>query len=198
MNLHRQRFSIAALYLALAVSAATAGEIDLYFSPNGGAAAAVVREIDQAKSTIKIQAYAISEPGITRALLAAHDRGVTIGLIVTPTQQSDSYSTAGSLGQAGIPTVVDRFHAIMHNKTVVIDNAVVITGSMNFTVAGDKKNAENTLVIHDAAVAARYAADYNLHLNHSGAFTIMHRGDFKPSKIPPHLILPPKRAHTKE
>jgi len=174
---------------------ATAQYIDIFFSPDGGAAAAVANEIDHAKSTIKIAAYAISETQITDALLRAQSRGVSIGLLVTPTQQSDAYSTAGKLKKAGISTSVDREHALMHNKTMVIDGLVIITGSMNFTKAGDTKNAENTLIIRSKKIAALYAENWIMHRDHSGVFIPVHSKDYRPPKTPPHLIIPPRRAH---
>jgi len=195
MKIHFHAALLALLVALALLTRATGAEIAVYFSPDGGAAAAVVEEISLAKSTIKVAAYAISEPNITRALLAAQERGVFVSIIVTPTQQSDAYSTAGKLKKAGIPTHVDHEHALMHNKTMVIDNSVVVTGSMNFTTAGDKKNAENTLIIHDAAMAALYTANWYSHLEHSGVFKPSHSKDYRPPKPPPHLIIPPRRAH---
>jgi len=182
------------LIVMLWATGMVAQNIDIYFSPNGGAATAVAAEIEKAKTSIKIQAYAISESQITGALLDAHARGVAVGLIVTPTQQSDAYSTAGKLKKAGIHTVVDRAHALQHNKTMVIDDLVVVTGSMNFTKSGDKKNAENTLIIHDARIAAVYTANWLEHQEHSGVFNATHKYDYKPPKTPSHLIIPPRKA----
>jgi phosphatidylserine/phosphatidylglycerophosphate/cardiolipin synthase-like enzyme len=35
------------------------------------------------------------------------------------------------------------------------------TGSFNFTAAAEAKNAENVLVLHDPAIAARYGAEWD-------------------------------------
>ncbi len=40
---------------------------------------------------------------------------------------------ADFLAHAGIPTWIDAQHRIAHNKIMVIDGAVVITGAFNFT-----------------------------------------------------------------
>ena len=53
--------------------------------------------------------------------------------------------------------------AIAHNKIIVIDGAVVVTGSFNFTRAAESNNAENLLVIHDAHLAERYLANWKEH-----------------------------------
>ena len=43
----------------------------------------------------------------------------------------------------GIPTKIDALHAIAHNKIVIVDGAVVVTGSFNFTKQAENNNAEN-------------------------------------------------------
>jgi phosphatidylserine/phosphatidylglycerophosphate/cardiolipin synthase-like enzyme len=82
---------------------------------------------------------------ILSALKAAHARGVDVEVIVdkTSARQSKSgsrYSATTYLTNAGIPVWVDAKVAIAHNKVMVVDGAVVITGSFNFTAAAQKSN----------------------------------------------------------
>lgn len=39
----------------------------------------------------------------------------------------------------------NKQRSISHNKIMIIDQAIVITGSFNFTKAAEEKNAENLL-----------------------------------------------------
>jgi phosphatidylserine/phosphatidylglycerophosphate/cardiolipin synthase-like enzyme len=52
----------------------------------------------------------------------------------------------------------------MHNKILVIDAEgtapQVVTGSMNWSTAGDERNDENTLIVHDGEMAMAYAAGF--------------------------------------
>jgi phosphatidylserine/phosphatidylglycerophosphate/cardiolipin synthase-like enzyme len=50
--------------------------------------------------------------------------------------------------------------AILHDKFLVIDGHQVETGSFNFTKAATERNAENALLIENAPLAARYAAEW--------------------------------------
>jgi phosphatidylserine/phosphatidylglycerophosphate/cardiolipin synthase-like enzyme len=70
----------------------------------------------------------------------------------------------------GIPTWIDAKHAIAHNKVMVIDGATVITGSFNFTKAAEEHNAETMLVIRDQALAAKYGANWQAHVEHSEGY----------------------------
>jgi phosphatidylserine/phosphatidylglycerophosphate/cardiolipin synthase-like enzyme len=92
---------------------------------------------------------------------------VKIQVILDKSQRTDKYSSATFLHNAGIPTWIDAAHAIAHNKVMVIDGAVVITGSFNFTKAAGEKNAENLLVVRDQRLAAKYTANWKAHFEHS-------------------------------
>jgi phosphatidylserine/phosphatidylglycerophosphate/cardiolipin synthase-like enzyme len=50
---------------------------------------------------------------------------------------------------------------------IIVDDEVVLTGSFNFTKAAEEHNAENLLVIHDRALAAKYLANWEAHRGHS-------------------------------
>jgi len=143
---------------------------EVYFSPNGGAAAAIVRELNQARQSVYVQAYSFTSAPIARALLRAQQRGVAVAAILDKSQQTEKYSAADFLAHAGIQTMIDSAHAIAHNKVMVIDEQTVITGSFNFTRAAEEKNAENLLVIRDARLAARYLANWREHAAHSTVY----------------------------
>jgi phosphatidylserine/phosphatidylglycerophosphate/cardiolipin synthase-like enzyme len=63
--------------------------------------------------------------------------------------------------------MIDTNHAISHNKVMVIDGELVLTGSFNFTKAAQEKNAENLLIIRDPALAAQYTKNWDVHRQHS-------------------------------
>ena len=82
--------------------------------------------------------------------------------------QTDKYSAATFLENAGIPVLIDAEHAIAHNKVIVIDDSPVLTGSFNFSKAAKEKNAENLLVLKKAPeLAQAYIANINAHAAHS-------------------------------
>ncbi len=145
----------------------SAGGIEVYFSPHGGCTDAVVRELDAAKDSVLVQAYTFTSSPIAKALVAARGRGVNVQVILDKSQRTGAYSPATFFKEAGIPTFIDDKYAIAHSKVMVIDGRTVITGSFNFDESAEEANAENLLVLHDAATAAKYAANWNAHLAQS-------------------------------
>jgi phosphatidylserine/phosphatidylglycerophosphate/cardiolipin synthase-like enzyme len=100
----------------------------------------------------------------------AHKRGVRVEVILDKSQRTEKYSAADFLAHAGIPTRIDAQHRIAHNKVMVIDGAVVITGSFNFTKGAEHENAENLLVIQSRDLAAQYTWNWEAHAAHADAY----------------------------
>ena len=146
---------------------ASAADIQVYFSPDGGCTEAIVRELGKAKSTVLVQAYSFTSAPIARALVDAEKSGVKIQVILDKSERREKYTEADFLLHAGVPTWIDAKHAIAHNKIMVIDSHMVLTGSFNFTKAAELNNAENLLVIDDAALAKKYTDNFQKHLSHS-------------------------------
>lgn len=140
---------------------------ELYCSPKGGCTDAIVRAIDAAMKSVRVQAYQLTSEPIGNALIAASARGVDVQVLVDRSQETErSRSRAPSLIKAGLVVKTDSAHALAHNKVIVIDDLIVITGSFNFTTEAEKY-AENLLVIRDKALAEKYAQNWLEHFGHA-------------------------------
>jgi len=138
-----------------------------YFSPKGGCTEAVVREIEGAKISILVQAYEFSSAPIADAIFLAFKKGVKVKVILDKSNVTEKYSAATFLQNHQIPVWIDRKHAINHNKVMVVDDAIVITGSFNFTKKAEESNAENLLVIKSKELAKKYTENWEEHKEHS-------------------------------
>ena len=141
--------------------------VQVYFSPGGSPTTAVIKALDDAKASVLVQAYSFTSAPIAAALKRAHDRGVNVMVVLDKSQRSERYTSATFLQHAGIPVWIDSKHAIAHNKVMVIDENIVITGSFNFTKAAEERNAENLLVIQDARIAQSYIRNWSKCKGHS-------------------------------
>jgi len=143
------------------------GAIRVHFSPGGAPTAAIVSELDRAKTSVRVQAYSFTSAPIAGALKRTHERGVDVQVLLDKSQRSERYSSYTFLQHAGIPVWIDAKHAIAHNKVMVIDGSTVITGSFNFTKAAEEKNAENLLIVESKELARRYTENWDQHRRHS-------------------------------
>jgi phosphatidylserine/phosphatidylglycerophosphate/cardiolipin synthase-like enzyme len=149
----------------------SAGTVDVYFSPNGGATNAVVTELNRARTEILVQAYSFTSAPIAKALTDAGKKGVHIEVVLDRSQKSEKYSSADFVSHAVIPVFIDSKHAIAHNKIMIIDRNTLITGSFNFTKAAEEKNAENLLNLKgNKPLVDRYIQNFELHKEHSDGY----------------------------
>ena len=152
--------------------------IDVGFSPEGSAQKLVLRTIDAATSSIRVAAYVFTSPDVTRALVAAKQRGVDVAVVADHRSNlEEARSTAGRhaltlLAKAGIPTRTVKSYPIHHDKFMVVDGMAVETGSFNFTAAA-KSNSENALVVwNDPALAETYLNHWQSRWDQGQAFKV--------------------------
>jgi len=138
-----------------------------YFTPGDSPTAAIIEMLDNAKESVHVQAYSFTSAPIATALKRAHDRGVAVRVILDKSQKSDKRSSATFLTRAGIPVWIDSKHAIAHNKVMIVDKAIVITGSFNFTRGAEKRNAENLVIINNGRIVNRYLTNWERCKGHS-------------------------------
>jgi phosphatidylserine/phosphatidylglycerophosphate/cardiolipin synthase-like enzyme len=144
--------------------------VQVYFSPRGGATEAVVNALQRATNTVFVQAYSFTSAPIARALVDAQHRGCKVQVILDKSQRTEKYSEADFLVNEGVPTRIDAQHAIAHNKIMILDDYLVLTGSFNFTRAAEEHNAENLLLINDPVLAKQYRENWEAHAGHAEPF----------------------------
>lgn len=131
-------------------------KIKVYFSPQAKIIEnALIPEILDAKKRIYIPIFFLTEENFTNALISAHRRGVEIKVILDATAGRNPKSRHESLRKAGIKVKVENWPGKMHQKTMIIDNNLII-GSMNFSKSGNLKNDENCVIIKNISLANQY------------------------------------------
>jgi phosphatidylserine/phosphatidylglycerophosphate/cardiolipin synthase-like enzyme len=125
----------------------TPPEIVSFFSPKGGCVEAIAREIQAARHEILVQAYSFTSDPLTLGLAEAKKRGVDVHVLLDKSNEKESYSDLKLFVQHDLVPLIDSKHAIAHNKIMIIDRRVLITGSYNFTNQAEHENAENLVII---------------------------------------------------
>jgi phosphatidylserine/phosphatidylglycerophosphate/cardiolipin synthase-like enzyme len=125
----------------------------------GGVDEAIVASLDAARYSIDVACLELNLYSISRALIRAADRGARVRVLV-----DSSYLEARALGdleQAGLPVLGDRREGLMHDKFIVIDQALVWTGSMNLSTSDTYRNNNNMLRIESAELARAYSDEFD-------------------------------------
>jgi phosphatidylserine/phosphatidylglycerophosphate/cardiolipin synthase-like enzyme len=135
--------------------------VEVYFSPDDGVEAHIVELIRSAGKSIKFMAYSFTSDKIGQAMVKKSQEGVQVSGIFEEEQTRSNRGTEyDRLDVAGLDIHLDGNPRNMHHKVIIIDDAIVITGSYNFSNNAETSNDENLLVIHDPQVAAYYAKEF--------------------------------------
>jgi phosphatidylserine/phosphatidylglycerophosphate/cardiolipin synthase-like enzyme len=127
------------------------GEVEVGFSPNAGAEKLVIKALDSAKSSIRLQAYSFTSAPVVSALLRANKRGVDVAIVVDEKSNladgnTKSKAALSSLATAGVAVRTNGKYAILHDKLAIIDKAHVQGGSFNYSSSANSRNSENVIV----------------------------------------------------
>jgi len=150
-------FSVTALWAGQGIQ----GDIQVFFSPNGGGQQAIVKEIGRAKSEILVAMYFLTERDISWTLVKAKERGLKVKVVLDQGQRTQKYAKGRFLSKKGVPVRYEyKSSGLLHDKFAVIDNRIVITGSFNWTASAELRNNENLLVIFSPDLARKYKEEF--------------------------------------
>jgi phosphatidylserine/phosphatidylglycerophosphate/cardiolipin synthase-like enzyme len=142
-------------------------DLRVYFSPRGGCQDSLVQELQKSKKEILVQAFSFTADPLTYALVDAKKRGVDVQVLLDKSNETDRYSDLKILLDQDVHPLIDAEHSIAHNKIVIIDGKVVVTGSYNFTNQAEGENAENMLILKGYPELARqYRDNFMKHKSH--------------------------------
>lgn len=132
----------------------------VYFSPHGNCTQFIVATLGRAQKRILVQAYCFTSARIAEALVQAHQRGVTVQVLVDKRHHTFKKTQIPKLTAAGIFVAVDKVYGIAHSKVMLIDQLYVLTGSFNWTDAAEHRNVENLVIVEDPKLHRVYEKEW--------------------------------------
>ena len=139
-------------------------KIQAYFSPQDDILNnVVIPNLKNAKKKIYISAFYLTEQKLIQELINSKKRGVEVLVLMDAVGASNFKNKISLLRESLIPVIVEDWGGKNHEKTIMIDDEVLIIGSCNFSKSGFYKNDENMIVIKDKNLASFYT-DYFLFL----------------------------------
>ena len=131
-----------------------------YFSPGDDCENAIVSCIRNARRSIKICVFTISENVISESIIEAKKRGVSVKVITDNDKLNDKGSDIRWLAREEVKVKIDESSSHMHHKFCVVDKSVLLTGSYNWTKSAADRNQENLLVTEDPKMVKAYISEF--------------------------------------
>lgn len=135
-------------------------EVQIYFSPDDRPQPQIVAALKAAQSSIHFMAFALTDNDIAGVLTRKHREGTLVRGVVEASQSTATGADYEALRTAGVDVRLDGNPYNMHHKVFIVDEAVVITGSYNFTRNAAEFNDENVLIIYSPFIAAQYLQEF--------------------------------------
>lgn len=140
-------------------------DVETCFTPGDRCDFRLIDALYKAHESVYVQAYQLTSKPIQDAIVDASKRGVKVEVILDKSQaRQKGYSPALFFHNMQIPVWIDNKPAISHNKVMIIDDDLVITGSYNFSRAAQYRNAENMVFIRSKDIAGEYLNNFQKRL----------------------------------
>lgn len=147
--------------LARQIDSAQNIKLTVQFSPNGGCEKLICQELDQAKELVQMHSYSFTSEPIEKALEACESRGVKVQMVIDSGQSASKYCLAKQLKATGADVRLADCNGLAHNKVILIDSSIVITGSFNWSYSAEHLNQENIICIKGRQdVVDQYLANF--------------------------------------
>lgn len=136
-------------------------QVETYFSPEDDTIGHLLALVNGAKTSVYFLAFSLTSDELAAALIAAQERGVEVRGVLDDSQAiSNPGAEYDKLRVAGVDVRLDGEVGSMHDKVLIIDGEIVVTGSYNFSANAERSNDENTLIIHDEEIATTYLEEF--------------------------------------
>ncbi len=132
-----------------------------YFSPGEDCLHRIRRLITEAKHSLDICVFTITDNRIVEKIIEAHRRGIAIRIISDDDKSEDLGSDMERLERSGINCIYDATSAHMHHKFALADGHTLLNGSFNWTRSATTANSENILVTNNPKLVTKYAAAFD-------------------------------------
>jgi cardiolipin synthase len=143
----------------------SAGALSLYVEPQDGYRS-VEALIAQARRTIDMTIYELSDRPVQGLLIAAHHRGVAVRVLLDRAYHGASFNQAAytQLTEAGVAVRWGPASTIVHQKTLTIDHQVAAVMTGNLTADDQATTRDFVVVDRDpgavAAIESVFADDW--------------------------------------
>jgi len=135
--------------------------LEVYFSPDDGISDHIIALIKNADESIYFMAYSFTSDPIGAAIVERSKAGIIVEGIMDDGQIRSNFGTEyDTFIQNGITVYKKENSGLMHNKVIIIDQKIVITGSYNFSRNAETTNDENVVVVYNAEISKKYLQEF--------------------------------------
>ncbi len=128
-----------------------------YFCPRDNCTEKIINEINKANNSIKFLAFTFTDKNVANKMLEKNKTGTHIYGVIEDFQNKNEWVYPLFRNNS----VFLAKTTLQHNKIIIIDDEIVITGSYNPTKAANTINNENIIIIQQRDIVEKYVEYFN-------------------------------------
>jgi phosphatidylserine/phosphatidylglycerophosphate/cardiolipin synthase-like enzyme len=134
--------------------------IQIYFSPEDKVMDHMIPVVASAQSNIRFMAFSFTDFPLAQAMIDRAGAGVDVEGIYEKVGSETEGSEMKNFFCSHVPVRQDGNPRFLHDKIIIVDNHIVISGSFNFSSNATENNDENVIIIDNPQIAALYMQEF--------------------------------------
>lgn len=134
--------------------------VEVFFSPEDDVLNRIIPIVAGAQSNIRFLAFSFTDYPLAKTMIDRYAAGVDVAGVYEKTGSETEGAELKTFLCAHVPVRQDGNPRFLHDKLIIIDNRLVITGSFNFSNNATDNNDENVIIIDNPEIAALYMEEF--------------------------------------
>ncbi|MDP1547879.1 MAG: phospholipase D-like domain-containing protein [Anaerolineales bacterium] len=134
--------------------------VQVLFTPEDKAMSKMIAVVADAQTSIRFLAFSFTDFPLAQVMIDRAKTGVDVRGVFETFGSSSPNSELQTLWCAGLPVRQDGNPSFLHHKVIIVDESIVLTGSMNYSANAEESNEENVIIMDNAEIAALYLQEF--------------------------------------
>jgi len=134
--------------------------IQVLFSAEDHAVSNLIALVNDAQTSIRFLAFSFTDYPLAQAMIDRAAAGVDVQGVFEKFGSNGIRSELKTFWCAQVPVRQDGNVSFLHDKIIIVDNSIVVTGSLNYSSNADESNEENVVIMDNAEIAALYLLEF--------------------------------------
>jgi phosphatidylserine/phosphatidylglycerophosphate/cardiolipin synthase-like enzyme len=121
---------------------------------------AIVPIVKSATTSVRFLTFSFTDYPLADAMSQRAQAGVDVAGVFETVGSETEAAELRTLMCRKVPVKQDGNPSFLHHKVIIVDERIVITGSMNYSTNAEENNDENVIIIDNADIARLYLQEF--------------------------------------
>ena len=135
--------------------------LQILFTPEDQVMSKMIAVVRDAQTSIRFMAFSFTDFPLAQVMIERANAGVSVSGVFEAFGSNSPNSELSTLWCAGLPVRQDGNSSFLHHKVIIVDDNIVLTGSMNYSANAEESNEENVIILDNPEIAALYLQEFD-------------------------------------